>query len=90
MSKVAEDGYLVFKFKIPIQYLANVVKPFLEGRYSEIDKVYLKNFPPNLLAVVNKATSWRNYWEKSIGVPLPKDAEVWSTPTKKTELWKTV
>lgn len=91
---VPAQGYVLFRFRIPDNEVETVVKPFLAGRYSQIDRTYVdKNFPAGNAsfagnrAILTKAESMRKYWEDKIGQPLPEGAEVWSKPTLTNEVY---
>lgn len=73
-----------------------IIEPFLQGKYSKIDKDYVNKYfnyvypdgtrPINWL-ILNKDKSLWNYWENKIN-GLPKDAEVWSAPRKIDEIYR--
>ena len=90
-----KDDYITYVFKIKEEDQQKVVKPFLEGKYSEVDREYVeKNFPldrthrlyANRL-VFDKSIVMKNLTEKKIGMELPKEAEVWSRPLEKNEIY---
>lgn len=76
----------------------SVVKPFLEGKYSKISRKYVKKFfspeqwspsgwrKSNNWMILNKDPQLREYWEQTLDVVLPEDAEVWSRPEKEEEV----
>lgn len=87
------EGLILFKLRIPQEYVSTVVTPFIDGKYSEIDRTYVDtHFPATSTkyagnrAILYKSPEMRKYWEEKIGVDLPQDAEVWSKPdlTKET------
>ncbi|MBP7007067.1 MAG: hypothetical protein KBB16_03340 [Candidatus Pacebacteria bacterium] len=83
----------------------NIVKPFIEGKYSQIDREYVKtNFPEKEFIgfdvfgkaqykklinykILTKSKELHNWWEERLGCPLPPDAEVWSIPDLKQEVY---
>lgn len=72
-----------------------IVKPFLDGKYSKVDREYVdKHFPDNPNhrlygngLVLRKHPAKKSYWESRIGVTLPTDAEVWPKPQEKNEIY---
>lgn len=87
-------------FRIPEKYLETVVQPFLEGKYSKIDRNYVKQyFPPMVLTdsggylpsmnykILTKDQGVANYWREFRGLDIPEDAEVWSRPEKEDEIY---
>lgn len=85
-------------FLLALQYTPEqrkgVVKPFIDGRYSQIDRSYVaKSFPvytsngtiSGNYAILTKSPILKKYWEERIGVTLPEDAEVWSKIKKEDE-----
>lgn len=95
-----KDG-LLFEFKIDEDY-RDVVKTFLKGKYSHIDKDYVKKFIPKMkmdpiarkqyvstnYMIVNKWDSLKQMWEEDLDVTLPEGAEVWSRPEKEKEIYE--
>lgn len=89
---IGEDQ-VMFKFKIPDEQVHNVVTPFLQGKYSEVDKTYVDaNFPdePTSKSYANRLVFYkheliRKYQEERIGLDLPDDAEVWDKPLESNE-----
>jgi hypothetical protein len=79
-----DDGTFLFEFTIPEESIEGVVKPFLEGRYSKIDRTFVeKHFPDDAFSdthvnrrILDKDPSLREYWESKLGISLPEDAEV--------------
>lgn len=90
----SSDGDLLFVFKVEDKDYEGVVKPFVDGKYSAVDRGYVdKFFPRN----PNSATWWNrlildkdsrvvSYWQ-SRGVNLPKGAEVWNKVKKDDETY---
>lgn len=88
-------GHMTFVFKVSDQDQAGVVRPFLEGKYSKVDRKYVdRNFPDepghrlygNGL-VFRKSPAKKSFWETKLDTTLPPDAEVWSKPQKKKEVY---
>jgi len=87
-----KDGLMVFAFSHG-DYVEGVVRPFLRGAYSQIDRVYVEKYFPNVSThvrydtrrVLDKAESVRKWQEGRIGISLPPDAEVWSKPNLSNE-----
>ena len=90
-----KEGLTSFVFKLPEESKETVVKPFLEGKYSQVDRTYVEEqFPltPGHRLYANRLTfdkdpALRDYWKEKIGVDLPENAEVWSKPQKKKEIY---
>lgn len=88
-------GYTTFVFKMSDEDVKGVLNPFLEGKYSEIDRNYVNKFFPNIAShrlygnrlVLTKSPAKRMYWENRIGVTLPEEAEVWPRPKKENEVY---
>jgi hypothetical protein len=73
-----------------------VITPFIDGKYSKIDRFYVdKYFKPTTsfgtmstnYLILTKSPILRDFWEERLGVRLPEDAEVWSRPEKKSEVY---
>lgn len=109
-----EDEFVFFVFDLTETQKQNIVEPFLEGKYSKIDREYVARSFPKYTAVGTISTNWRilvrddwekpnnilplkDYWEGKINNPehkkyglsvsIPDDAEVWSRPLKKDEVY---
>lgn len=73
-----------------------ILKPFIEGKYSKIDKDYVEKYfnykeidgskPINRM-IFDKDPKLKEYWENKIEVSLPENAEVWSAPKKEKEIY---
>jgi hypothetical protein len=82
-----EDTYVAL-FSVPEHLKRNVIDPFIKGKFSMIDRVYVKlNFSPIVggkpsrnWQILHKSPVLKAYWESELGCPLPEDAEVWSKP----------
>lgn len=85
----------MYVFSIPEKYKATVVRPFLKGQYSRIDRAYVEQHFPNdpyhrlyfNRRVLDRDPSLKEYWEEKIGVTLSEDAEVWSKPKLEDEVY---
>ena len=90
-----EEGKVMFKFKVPEKYIETVVKPFLQGKYSRVDKDFVDEFFPNdphsksygNRLVFEKHPQIRAIVEEKIGMALPDDAEVWDRPLESNETY---
>lgn len=88
------DEDLVYVFKVADEDYHSVVKPFLNGKYSAVDRGYVeKNFPRNPSStlwwnrlILDKDPRIVNYW-KTRGVVLPDEAEVWNKVKKDKETY---
>jgi len=74
----------------------NIVTPFLKGKYSEIDRDYVKTFdrwqvvdgfyePSKTYMIFTKDTRLKEDWEQKIGVEFTDEQEVWSRPLIENE-----
>lgn len=88
------DNYLI-EFDVPAKWRSGVVDKFLEGKYSEIDRDYVKeNFPKYTSTntesvnyqILTKSPELKEYWEIILDVDLDEDAEVWSIPELSDEI----
>lgn len=99
---VTDDQNLMFVYTITDYQKENIVKPFLQGRYSMIDREYVRTYFPAFLKgeisfhhriltkdlyTPSKYVPIREYWRKRIGQELPPNAEVWGIPEKKDEIY---
>lgn len=86
---------IMFTFKPDEITYKTIFKPFVDGKYSQIDRAYVEKYFNYLedgvknmnYAVLTKSPALRLYWENKIGVKLPDDAEVWSRPEKRDEIY---
>lgn len=84
-------------FSIPESIKDAIVKPFLEGKYSELPQWYKdsgyypkyhKDGSLNVnYQILNKDPALKSIWEYLIGVPLD-DQEVWSKPEREDEIYE--
>lgn len=91
----------MFIFKVDEKDKQDIVKPFIQGKYSEIDREYVKdNFPMYVggnistnWAILNKREEILKEWENAINVTnyakvyIPEDAEVYSKPVRSKEIY---
>jgi hypothetical protein len=94
---MTSNSTLMFKFGFDEKAVEKIVKPFIEGKYSLIDRDYAKEHFNKLVVGGNQlSTNWmilnkheylKKYWEEQIGMKLPDDAEVWSRPEKHDEIY---
>lgn len=88
-----KDGLQMFVFSYDPEQIEGVVKPFLRGAFSKIDRAYVERYFPAVAShhnyttrkVLDRHPDYKEYWERRIGVELPSDAEVWSKPEIKDE-----
>ena len=92
-NKRVDNGKIVYEFTVNQEEYNGVVKPFINGAYSKIDRSYVEsNFPRNPThplfsnrLILDKDPAMLNYWAEK-GVIIPSHQEVWSIPdiTKET------
>lgn len=91
------EGEKMYVFELNEWQQEKVIAPFLEGKYSQIDREYVtKNFPRNPGSktyrnrlVLDKDPAMKLHWEKSLGVKLPEGAELYDKPLKENEVYVT-
>ncbi len=85
---------IMYVFSLTEEEKEKIVKPFLQGKYSELDKDYVEKYFPldpkhalygNRL-VIEKSDKYVKYWSDQ-GVELPANAEVWSRPDLTNEIY---
>lgn len=90
-----KNTYLVV-FNYTTEEKLNIVRPFINGKYSEIDRDYVsQSFPvytstgvlSGNYAILTKSPTLKKYWEDRIGVTLDDDAEVWSKIKEQEETY---
>jgi hypothetical protein len=89
------EDVFVYVFNITDAQHESVVKPFLEGKYSEVDRTYVEKYFPSVPShhlytnrlIFDKDDKVKRMWEKKLDVELPKGAEVWSKPQPKNEIY---
>lgn len=90
-----EVGKVMFKFRIPADVKSTIVDPFLDGKYSQVDRTYVDTHFPNDASnknyttrqVFEKHPAMRAYQEDRTGVELPPDAEVWDKVKTENETY---
>lgn len=97
---VPDENTTMFVFSFEDQFKDQVVKPFLEGKYSKIDKSYVNMFFPKEVVsgltrkpsmnwmILHKSDLIRQQWEDILETSLPDGAEVWSRPLITEEVHK--
>lgn len=88
-----KDGFIMYVFSYNAEQIEGVVKPFLSGSFSKIDRLYVERYFPAVAThhnyttrkVLDKHPDYREYWKRRIGVELPDNAEVWTKPNIKDE-----
>lgn len=92
VGDIKESKHVMYVFNVKEQF-SNDYKLFMQGKYSQFspelrDKIPVYHILSNgkrgekttVGQVVIKAPALRKYWEDRIGVILPDEAEVWSSP----------
>ena len=89
--------HTVFKFTFSPELRETVVKPFLNGKYSLINRQFVDDYHPRHIGIslarnpsnliLTRDESLRNTLETELGVRLPEDAEVYSRPEKENEIY---
>lgn len=91
-----EDEQFMMVFGVPPKYRNTVMEPFLEGKYSQIDRQYvdkyfLKYTGPGMISsnwlILHKDDYYKRQWEVRLDTPLPEGAEVWSKRKKEEEVY---
>jgi hypothetical protein len=95
-------GSIMLIFRISDYQKDHIVTPFIKGKYSEIDRAYVRehfsqyiqgqlSFDYRILTKDKYTPSRfiliRDYWKRQIGIALPEDAEIWSIPSKEDEIY---
>ena len=78
----------IFEYNISEKDYTDIILPFLDGKFSIIDRDYVAKYFPNdpnsalykNRLILDKSTLIRKEWEDRLGVSLPDGAEVWSKP----------
>jgi len=74
------DEHIMVVFELPKKDYVTVIKPFLEGKYSKIDKKYVRlNFRDKNSTnyqILSKDPELKEYWEDTLNTTLPSGAEV--------------
>lgn len=84
-------GQVMFVFKIPEEYW-NDIELFKQGKYSEIDKKYVKknftDFKDVRYKVFSKDVYYRRKIEQYLKQDLPEDAELEGIPLPENEIYR--
>lgn len=88
-------GHMTFVFKVSDKDQVGVVEPFLQGKFSKVDRKYVDRYFPDEPGhrlygnglVFRKSPAKKSFWETKLDTTLPPDAEVWSKPQKKKEVY---
>ena len=102
-QSILDDSIQVYRFDIDEEDSESIVQPFIKGKYSEINREYVKeNFytfvhsesqgkiahkPIMNYLILTKDDKLREYWEDRLGCELPENAEIWSLPEKVDEIY---
>lgn len=92
-----EQGRQVFIFEFTKEQKETIISPFVDGKYSIIDRNYVdkffkKNSNSTNWQILNKDPNLRKHWERELNVTpyiriyIPEDAEVWSKIKKENEI----
>lgn len=87
-----EDGKILLKMRVDDEAFEKVMKPFLAGKYSQVDKDYVEKYfstPAKRTArmIFDRDPSLRDQLERDLDVRLPHDAEVYSKVDIKQETY---
>lgn len=89
-----DERNVLYVFRLKEEDYKTVVKPFIEGKYSEVSKDFVEKYFPseptsplygNRL-VFDKSQRWIDYWSER-GVEVPEGAEVWNRPLEQKETY---
>lgn len=96
-----DDGNTIIVFRFSNEQKEKIVQPFIEGKYSEIDRDYVKKYFRRTTSsgristnwqILNKAKELWKHWMQELNVTpyirinIPEDAEVWSKIKKELEI----
>ncbi|MGL5079141.1 MAG: hypothetical protein ACRDBG_25355 [Waterburya sp.] len=78
--------HVVVALKYSEEEIEKIVKPFMLGKYSRVDREYVDKYFPLIRShalydnrrVFDRCPAIKAYWEGAILMVLPSDAEVWS------------
>lgn len=94
-----DENHAMFVFDIPPVIKQTVIQPFLEGKYSKIDRAYIRSYfrkytpsgqPSINWRILHKDPLLRQEWELVLGQSLPENAEVWARPEMEEDIYKYV
>lgn len=90
---------IVFIFSMGEDFRETVVRPFLAGKYSQIDREFVKTYHPVFTQedqfsysknparmALDKSPELKQYWEDELKVIVEDGAELWSIPDKSQEI----
>jgi hypothetical protein len=99
IDKKLMDDVIVYIFSMNNDFKKDVIEPFIQGKYSQIDRKFVQQAHPTHISedtlsygknkarlVLDKSPEIREEWEEQLGVKLPTNAEVWSIPSKEDEI----
>lgn len=98
VQEIQLDEGVLLVFNIPDEYVKSVIEPFIKGKYSEIDKEYVKKHFPRYYIIgvkpvrnpdrqiLDKCDKWRQWLSSELDIEIPEDQEVWDKPTPETEV----
>lgn len=97
-----DDRHLLVQFQLTEHEKKHIIQPFIEGKYSQIDKEYVNsNYSQHVKLhngivvsdvcyyVLTKADILKEYMESYLGTTLPEGAELASIPDKIYEVFYT-
>jgi hypothetical protein len=87
-------GYVMVVFRLPLEHRIDA-ETILEGKFSKVNRQTVDRYFPDSQMhplygnrlVFYQSPRWRTFWEEKLGVPLPVDAEVYSKPLLKNEIY---
>lgn len=82
-------------FVYDIRQFPSIVEPFLNGKYSKIDRQYVTSKFPIIEGrtrslnreILDMSPRIRDYQSNRIGIKLPDNAEVWDKPVQAKEVF---
>lgn len=99
VERVIVGDTIIFIFNLNEDFKTKVIKPFIEGKYSNIDRKFVEATHPVYISedtlsygknkvrlVLDKSDELKQEWEELLDAKLPENAEVWSIPSKETEI----
>lgn len=96
-EKLTTDAGVLYVFNVPEEEFKTIVRPFMRGEYSKVDREYVTEFFPNdphskiytNRLIFDKSPTMRDYWRYERGVDIPEDAEVYSKMKEADETFRT-
>lgn len=91
---LVNENHTAIVYKIKADEQEKIVKPFIQGKYSQIDRGYVeKHFTPKGIKtnsvnyqILTKSPALKKYWENLLEVTLDDDVEVWFKPEYEDEV----